>query len=136
MLVTFGFIAAVVVGCFAARYFHDTLQTFLSVIGYWTVIHLVVVLEEHWIFRKGSWKRYDLDSWDNPALLPFGWGSIGAFLFGFLGAALGMKVAWYTAPIAGLIGKKGANVGHELAFAFSALAFPIFRHLEKRFLGR
>lgn len=28
-----------------------------------------------------------------------------------------MKVTWYTAPIAALIGKKGANIGHELTFA-------------------
>ena len=134
--VTFGYIAAVVVGCCAAQYFHDTLQTFLSIIGYWTVIHIVVVLEEHLIFRGGRWTRYDLDAWSKPALLPFGWGAIGAFCFGFLGAALGMKVTWYVGPIAGLVGKKGANIGHELTFAFSALAFPIFRWLEKRYTGK
>ncbi|KAF2094036.1 hypothetical protein NA57DRAFT_46788 [Rhizodiscina lignyota] len=136
VLVTFGFVVAIIVGCFAARYFHDTLQTFLSVIGYWTIIHIVVVAEEHLIFRARRWSRYDLDSWDNPKLLPFGWGAIGAFCFGFIGAALGMKVAWYTAPIASLIGAKGANIGHELTFAFSALAFPVFRWLEKKYTGK
>lgn len=136
VLVTFGFFAAIIVGCFAARFFHDTLQTFLSVIGYWTIIHIVVVVEEHLIFRGRRWSRYDLDSWDDPKLLPFGWGAIGAFPFGFLGAALGMRVTWYTAPIAGLIGQKGANIGHELTFAFSALAFPLFRWLEKKYTGK
>lgn len=96
----------------------------------------MVVLEEHWIFRKSSWARYDLDSWNDRTKLPFGWGAIGAFAFGFVGAALGMKVAWYTAPIAGLIGKKGGNIGHELTFAFSALAFPVFRSIEKRYIGK
>lgn len=137
VLVTLGFIAAVIVGCCAARFFPEaTLQTFLSIIGYWTVIHVVVVLQEHLIFRGGNLNRYDLDSWSKQELLPFGWGAIGAFCFGFLGAALGMKVTWYTGPIAGLIGSKGANIGHELTFAFSALAFPPFRWLERRYTGK
>ena len=68
--------------------------------------------------------------------MPFGWGAVGAFCFGFLGAALGMKITWYTGPIASLIGKKGANIGHELTFAFSTLAFPIFRWLEKKYTGK
>ena len=136
VLVTLGFIAAIIVGCFAAKYFHDTLQTFLSIIGYWTIIHIVVVVEEHLIFRARRWSRYDFDAWDKPELLPFGWGAIGAFCFGFFGAAIGMKVAWYTGPIARLIGMKGANVGHELTFAFSALTFPISRWLEKKYTGK
>lgn len=134
-LVTFGFVAAVTIGCCAAQYFHDSLQTFLSIIGYWTVIHLVVIAEEHLIFRACRWSRYDFDACDKPELLPFGWGAIGAFCFGFLGAALGMKVSWYIAPIAGLIGK-GANIGHELTFAFTALSFPLFRWLERRYTGK
>ncbi|GAB1214067.1 hypothetical protein ATERTT37_003224, partial [Aspergillus terreus] len=92
VLVTFGFVAAIIVGCCAAVYFEDTLQTFLSVIGYWTVIHITLVAEEHVFFRRG-WTGYDLDAWDDPAKLPFGWSAIGAFAAGFVGAALGMKVA-------------------------------------------
>jgi purine-cytosine permease-like protein len=133
--VTFGFVVAIIVGCFAAIYFSDTLQTFLSVIGYWTIVHIAVVGEEHVFFRR-RWSRYNLDAWDKPALLPFGWAAIGAFGFGFLGAALGMKVSWYVGPIARLIGSKGANVGHELTFAFSGIAFPVFRWLERKFTGK
>ncbi|KAL3465571.1 permease for cytosine/purines, uracil, thiamine, allantoin-domain-containing protein [Aspergillus heterothallicus] len=135
VLVTFGFVAAITIGCCAAEYFDDTLQTLLSVIGYWTVIHITLVIEEHLIFRQG-WKGYDLDAWNDQAYLPFGWAAIGAFAFGFVGAALGMKVAWYVGPIAKLIGNAGANIGHELTFAFSAISFPIFRWLEKRYTDR
>ena len=131
ILVTFGFVVAVIIGCCAAKYFGDTLQTFLSVIGYWTVIHVTIVMEEHFIFRR-RWTAYDFDAWNNPAALPFGWAAVGAFAFGFLGAALGMKVTWYSGPVARLIGN-GANVGHELTFALSGLAFPIFRYIEKRY---
>jgi purine-cytosine permease-like protein len=92
-------------------------------------------MEEHFMFRRG-WSGYDLNSWNSIAGLPFGWAAIGAFAFGFLGAALGMKVAWYSGPVASLIGKKGANIGHELTFAFSGLAFPLLRWIEKRYGGR
>lgn len=135
VMVTFGFIAAIIVGCCAAEYFSDTLQTLLSVIGYWTVIHITLVMEEHFIFRRG-WKGYDFDAWNSAANLPFGWAAIGAFAFGFLGAALGMKTAWYSGPIASLIGKKGANIGHELTFAFSGVVFPLFRWIEKHYGGQ
>lgn len=136
VFVTFGFFAAIIVGCCAAAFFKDTLQTFLSIIGYWTIIHLVVIVEEHIIFRRSRWSNYDWDTWASWELLPFGWGAIAAFVFGFLGAALGMKVAWYTGPIAGLIGKKGGNVGHELTALFCGVAFPIFRWIEKRWTGK
>jgi purine-cytosine permease-like protein len=139
VLVTFGFIAAIIVGCFAAKFFADTLQTFLSIIGYWTIIHLVVVVEEHIFFRgtRGNrWAGYDWDAWNKPELLPFGWAAIGAFCFGFAGAILGMKVAWFVGPVAKLIGKHGANIGHELTFAFSGLVFPLFRILEKKYTGK
>ncbi|RDW58203.1 hypothetical protein BP6252_13614 [Coleophoma cylindrospora] len=136
IFVTIGFVAAIIIGGCASVYFHDTLQTFLNIIGYWTVAHMVVVVEEHLIFRGNRWTRYDLDAWNKEYALPFGWGAIGAFCFGLVGAALGMKVTWYTGPIAGLIGKKGANIGHELTFAFTALTFPFFRWLEKRYTGR
>ncbi|CAG8137441.1 unnamed protein product [Penicillium salamii] len=135
IMVTFGFVAAIIIGCCAAKYFADALQTLLSVIGYWTVIHITVVTEEHFIFRRG-WDGYDLDAWNSIAGLPFGWAAIGAFAFGFVGAALGMKTAWYSGPIAALIGAKGANIGHELTFAFSGVAFPLLRWVEKRVGGK
>lgn len=134
--VTIGFVVATIVGCVASFSFESSLLTVLSIVGYWTVIHLVVVAEEHIFFRRCRWSAYDFDAWANARLLPFGWAAIAAFTFGFLGAALGMKVTWYTAPIASLIGKKGGNIGHELTFGFSALAFPVFRWLEKRGTGK
>lgn len=78
---------------------------------------------------------YDLSAWSDATVLPFGWGAIGAFCFGFLGPALGMSVSWYTAPIAGLIGR-GANIGFELTLGFSGLTFPLARWLEIRITGK
>ncbi|CAG7977179.1 unnamed protein product [Penicillium nalgiovense] len=86
---------------------------------------ITLVMEEHFIFRRG-WNGYDFDAWNNSiANLSFGWAPIGDF--GFPGAALGMKTAWYSGPIASLIGNRGANIGHGLTFAFSGAVFPLFR---------
>lgn len=130
-----GFVIAIIVGCLASLSFESSLQTFLSIIGYWTIIHITIVAEEHVIFRGGRWSSYDFEAWHDATLLPFGWGAIGAFAFGFVGAALGMNVSWYGGPIARLIGG-GANIGTELTFAFCAIAFPIFRWMEKRWTGK
>jgi purine-cytosine permease-like protein len=130
--VTLGFVAAITVGCCASAFFTDTLQTFLSIIGYWTIVHLVVIAAEHVVFRGASWKRYDWESWADRERLPFGWAAIVSFAAGFVGAALGMKVKWYTGPIAGLIGNKGGNIGHELTFVFAGVAFLGARWAERR----
>jgi purine-cytosine permease-like protein len=132
---TLGFIADITVGCCAVAFFEDTLETFLSIIGYWTIIHLVIV-EEHIIFRRSRWSNYDWDAWASWELLPFGWGAMGAFAFDFVGAALGIKTAWYTAPVAGMIGKNGGNIGHELTGLFCGVAFPVFRWMEKWWTGK
>ncbi|KAJ6088434.1 hypothetical protein N7486_009695 [Penicillium sp. IBT 16267x] len=99
--------------------------TFLSVIGYWTVIHATVVMEEHFIFRR-RWSAYDLDAWNNPAALSFGWVLVGSILL--------WNCRWYSGPIASQIGS-GAKIGHELTFAFSAIVFPLLRWIEKRHGG-
>nr|POF26422.1 purine-cytosine permease fcy2 [Quercus suber] len=136
VFVTLGFMASIIVGCIASFSFESSLQTVLSIVGYWTVIHIVIVAEEHIIFRKCRWSEYNLDAWDDATMLRFGWSAIITFVLGFLGAALGMKVTWYTAPIASLIGNRGANIGHELTFACSAIAFPLLRWMEWRWTGK
>jgi hypothetical protein len=64
----------------------------------------------------------------------FGWSAIAAFGAGFVGAALGMKVAWYVGTVARLIGE-GANVGHQLTGVFSGIVFLGARWVEKRLGG-
>ena len=77
-----------------------------------------------------------MNAWNDSSYLPFGWAAIGTFGIGFVGAVLGMKVSWFVGPIASLIGKKGGNIGHELAFGFCAISFPVLRWLEKSYSGR
>lgn len=131
---TMGFVVSVVVGCLASLSFEESLITLLDILGYWCVILFVVVAEEHLIFRGCDWSCYDFAVWDNPHQLPFGWAGISAFIFGFLGAVMGMAETWYTSPIAKLIG--GGNIGHELTCGFTAVTFPFFRWLELKICGR
>lgn len=73
----------------------------------------------------------------NPKLLPPGFAAIGAFLFGGMGAVLGMAQMWFTGPIGKLCGgKTGGDVGFELGFSFSALSYLVLRTLERSYFKR
>ena len=51
---------------------------------------------------------------------------------------MGMSQVWFIGPIGRRIGDPsyGGDVGFELAFAFSAISFMVFRSLEKKHFGR
>ena len=51
---------------------------------------------------------------------------------------MGMAQVWLKGPIGKKIGDPayGGDVGFELAFTFSAVAYVVFRTIEKRVLGR
>ena len=95
------------------------------------------MLEEHWIFRKGKWSNYDLDSYNKPDQLPRGFAAIGAIAFGIMGAVLGMAQLWFVGPIGKKIGLPiyGGDIGFELSGAFAGIVYPIFRTIEKRAYG-
>lgn len=137
-VITAIYIPVAIVG---ADHFGETLHSFLSVLGYWLAIFVTVLLEEHFIFRQADWGRYDPAlTWNNRKLLPIGWGALGAFCFGVVGAAMGMAQSFYVSPIGKLVGgdanPHGGDIGFELASAFTAVTYPFFRWLEIRFTGR
>lgn len=60
----------------------------------------MVVLEEHFIFRKGYFPGYNAaETWNNSKLLPVGWAACVAFFFGVAGAVLGMAQTWYIGKL-------------------------------------
>lgn len=71
-------------------------------------------------------------------MLPPGLAAVLAFCFGIFGAVMGMSQVWFIGPIGKRIGdpQYGGDVGFELAFAFSAISFMVFRSLEKKQFGR
>ncbi|PFH57041.1 hypothetical protein XA68_15586 [Ophiocordyceps unilateralis] len=70
-------------------------QNFLALMGYWVMIMVVIVLEEHLLFRRG--RGFEWSRWEDRAHLPIGWAALTAFLVGWVGAVLGMSQAWYVA---------------------------------------
>ncbi|CED82758.1 Purine-cytosine permease [Phaffia rhodozyma] len=119
--------------------FASALENFMNVLGYWLSIFAMVVFEEHFIFRKGSFANYNAaESWNCPALLPVGYAALAAFCAGAAGAALGMSQVWFVGPIGGLIGEPGygADIGFELSGGFAGVVYPVARYLELKYVGR
>ena len=112
----------------------DIFQNFLALMGYWIVIFVSIVLEEHSIFRRGV--GFDWTAWADPARLPIGLAALAAFLIGWAGAIIGMSQVWYTGPVAKNVGGIGADIGTWLAIAFTLVVFPPLRYLELKKFGR
>ena len=118
---------------------HAFVQEVLTLLaqGYWLAIYEGVSITEHVVFKRG-FSGYDITIWKNPGLLPVGIAAITAFLFGVLGAVMGMAQVWFVSPIGKLIGNPmfGGDVGFELAFTFAAISYTIMRTIEKRITKR
>jgi purine-cytosine permease-like protein len=95
-----------------------------------------VAITDHILFKKGI-SGYDPKIYDTPSLLPPGVAAIGAFCVGVAGAVLGMAQVWFVGPIGKKIGGPfGGDIGFELGFAFTAIAYVVFRKIELKVFGR
>lgn len=133
-LVSFACILALAVG--GREQLNTYLQNFLSLLGYWCTSYAIILLEEHYIFRKGKFENYDLEGWNDPARLPLGIGAATAFGLGVVSWCMGMNQTWFVAPLAKVIGDNGGDVANELTFVVTALGYLPARYLELRILGR
>jgi purine-cytosine permease-like protein len=86
------FIAYTVAGVAGREHFAEILSNFLAILSYWTAFFIVIVAEEHFIFRRpgGRLGGYNLDDWDTPSRLPLGIAGVLAGCFGVAGAVVGM----------------------------------------------
>lgn len=110
--------------------FEVMLENFMLVIGYWLAIYEGIALTEHFVFRRKC--GYAVEDYATPGRLPPGFSALCAFLIGVMGAVLGMAQVWYTGPIGRLCGAEfGGDVGFELAFGFSAVAYLALRSVER-----
>ena len=57
----------------------DTLLVFLS---FWSAIYATIVVEEHFIFRRGKWANYDPDRITDRRSLPVGIAAFAALCAG------------------------------------------------------
>ncbi|KAI0685083.1 cytosine-purine permease [Cytidiella melzeri] len=133
------FVIYTVAGVAGREHFSAILSNFLSILSYWTAFFIVIVAEEHFIFRRknGPLGGYNLDEWDMPSRLPLGIAGITAGCFGVAGAVVGMSEVWYVGPLGKAAGGFfGTDLGFELAAGFAAVTFPPLRWLEIRLTGR
>lgn len=67
--VIFVFVAYTIAGVAGREHFSAILSNFLSILSYWTAFFVVIVTEEHFIFRQkgGRLRGYDLGDWDKPS---------------------------------------------------------------------
>ncbi len=125
----------------------------LSRTQYWLAIFSTILVEEHLIFRRGKWSNYNPDDYGSPEHLPLGVAAFFALACGIMGAVFGMATEWYV----GIIGRKstfrcfssipsadscccpvgdpvfGGDCGFELSCAFTAITYPIFRWIERKY---
>ncbi|KAG1890799.1 permease for cytosine/purines, uracil, thiamine, allantoin-domain-containing protein [Suillus subluteus] len=133
--VLLAFVVYTVAGIAGHEHFITILSNFLRILSDWTAFFIVIVAEEHFIFRRknGPLGGYNLDDYDTPSKLPVGVAGILAGCFGVAGAVIGMSQALYTGPLGEMV---GAEIGFELAAAFSAVTYLPLRALEIRLTGR
>ncbi|KAL8945867.1 MAG: hypothetical protein Q9222_007653 [Ikaeria aurantiellina] len=110
------------------------LQNFVALMGYWIMIFVTIVLEEHLIFRPKL--GFDWTVWEDQKRLPVGVAALVAFLVGWAGAIIGMSQAWYIGPVAAKVGGVGADIGVWLGCAFAMVVFPPLRYWELKKFGR
>ena len=65
---TLAFVVYTVAGVAGREHFSDILSNFLSILSYWTAFFIIVVAEEHFLFRRsgGPLGGYNLEDWDSP----------------------------------------------------------------------
>lgn len=127
----------IVLACVGAHRFEEALDTLLLVLAYWLAIVIVIVVEEHFIFRKGNFANWNLEDVHNPRKLPLGVAAFVALLCGWAGAICFMSQVWFVGPAAKLIGDPvyGTDLGFEVAAACAGVTFPVLRYFEKKYWG-
>jgi NCS1 nucleoside transporter family len=123
-----GAVIYVLVAVPASGNFDTTLSNFLLIIAYWLGPWSIILILEHFVFRKG---RYNVEDWDTSQKLPIGWAAIISFLIGLGGVLLGAAQVYYVGPIARLFNPPyGMDIGFELGVIFAAIAYLVLRHME------
>ncbi len=118
----------------AVANFNATLTNFLLIIAYWLGPWGIILIEEHFIFRRG---KYNVDDWDTPEKLPIGWAAMVSLALGLLGVYLGAAQVLFVGPIARLFNPPyGMDIGFELGLIFAGIAYFFLRRVELAQTGR
>ncbi|CAF3500910.1 hypothetical protein SNK03_006145 [Fusarium graminearum] len=107
-------------------------QNFVALMGYWVMLFICIVLQEHLIFRGR--RGFDWTAWEDKNYLPVGLAAFASFVLGWVGAILGMSQVWYIGPVSKAA--HNADLGMWLGCGFAIVTFPMFRHFELKAYGR
>jgi len=112
----------------AAANFNTTLSNFLLLIAYWLGPWSIILILEHFVFRRG---RYNVDDWNTRGKLPVGWAALVSAAIGLGGVMLGAAQVYYVGPIANLFNPPyGMDIGFELGLVFAGISYFILRRAE------
>lgn len=129
-----GAVIYITIALIAAKNFNQTLTDFLLIIGYWLGPWAIILILEHFIFRRG---HYNVDDWNTRSKLPIGWAAIVSLVIGLVGVLLGASQVYYVGPLAKLVNPPfGIDVGFELGVLFAAVAYYFLRRIELSRSGR
>ena len=128
-----GAVIYVLIAVPAAANFNETLSNFLLLIAYWLGPWSIILILEHFVFRRG---RYNVDDWNTRSKLPIGWAAIVSSIIGLGGVLLGAAQLYYTGPIAKLVGPYGMDIGFELGVIIAGVSYLILRRVELGQTGR
>jgi len=90
-------IAITLLSVFSRNSFYSILSNLGSIIGYWTAMFFVIVVEEDLIFRRSI--GYDLSAWNDRTKLPVGLAAGLAFCIGAAGSIVAMGQTWYHGSV-------------------------------------
>ena len=123
-----GAVIYVLIAVAAGANFNETLSNYLLLIAYWLGPWSIILLLEHFVFRRG---QYNVDDWDTPERLPIGWAAMVSLIAGLVGVLLGAAQAYYVGPIALWLSKPfGMDIGFELGLIFAGVAYYFLRRVE------
>ena len=118
----------------AVTNFDATLTDFLLIVAYWLGPWGIIVIEEHFLFRRG---RYNVDDWDTQSKLPVGWAAMVSLVLGLLGVYLGAAQVLFVGPVARLFNPPyGMDIGFELGLIFAGISYFFLRRIELAQTGR
>ncbi len=129
-----GAVVYILIAIAGASNFNETLSNFLLLVAYWLGPWAIILVIEHFVFRRGE---YNVNDWNTPSKLPVGWAAIVSMIVGLIGAWLGAAQVLFVGPVAALFNPPyGMDIGFELGVVLAAISYFILRRIELNANGR
>ena len=123
-----GAVIYIVIAIIGSQNFAATLQSFLLDVAYWLGGYGIILVLEHFVFRRG---QYNVDDWNTPSRLPLGWAAIVAIIAGLVGGLLGADQLNFQGFITRHINQPfGIDLGFEFSVLLAGIVYLILRRIE------